>query len=223
MPSSIKHWLLISAHSPLSTWYTRLFLYFIGLIPAFWLFILGNTGQLGADPIRSFEDNLGYWALRFLIASLFITPLRQLFHINLIRYRRMLGLLAFYYAFIHVATYIILDKRLAGSVILKEITHQPYLMTGACAFILLLFLAITSNNMAIRRLRKKWKQLHSCVYLAAILVGTHFMLAVKSWPTNMLIYNAILVILLGYRAVIGIYDSTKKERKTLFSPPQELP
>ena len=90
----------------------RSLVYIVGFIPAVWLFYAGITDQLGADPMRYLEQALGLWALRFLIATLTVTPLRQLFNINLLRYRRALGLLAFYYAALHLTTYLVLDQGL---------------------------------------------------------------------------------------------------------------
>ncbi|QNT77529.1 protein-methionine-sulfoxide reductase heme-binding subunit MsrQ [Entomobacter blattae] len=184
-----------------NTPWIKLALYILGFIPALWYFYLGMVGGLGTDPIRTFEDKLGIWALRFLIASLCITPLRKLVHINLLRYRRIIGLLAFYYVLLHFTVYLTLDKRLDWSLILHEISTKPYLIIGAIAALLLLALAVTSNNRSMKKLGKNWRRLHTLVYPATIGVGIHFMLAVKSWPTNMLVYNFILLVLLAYRVV----------------------
>ena len=176
-------------------------LYGAGLLPAAWSFWLGATNQLGADPVRSFEHLLGLWTLRFLILSLLVTPLRRLAGINLIRYRRALGLLAFWYAAMHFATYAILDRRLNLAVILTDVTKRPFLILGMVALLVLAVLAATSNRISIRRLGRGWARLHRLVYLAIALGAVHFVMSVKSWPLEPLVYAAIVLVLLGYRIV----------------------
>src|SRR5690606_12819108 len=117
-------------------------LYTFGMVPAVWGFYLGITDQLGADPMRTLEQLLGLWALRFLIASLAVTPLRRLGGPNLIRYRRALGLLAFFYAVLHLTTYVVLDQGLDFAAIWKDIVKRPYITIGMLAFLILLPLAI---------------------------------------------------------------------------------
>src|SRR5271167_4192600 len=178
----------------------KIVIYIVGFLPAVWWFWLGVTDRLGADPMRVLEHALGLWALRFLIASLTITPLRQLASVNLLRYRRALGLLAFYYAFLHLTTYLVLDQGLDFDAIWADILKRLYITIGMACFIVLLPLAVTSNNLAIRRLgAKAWRRLHLFVYLAAILAALHFLMSVKSWPIEPVIYAFIVAILLGYR------------------------
>jgi sulfoxide reductase heme-binding subunit YedZ len=150
--------------------------------------------------LRELEHGLGLWALRFLIVTLAITPLRQLAGINLLRYRRALGLSAFYYALMHLTTYLALDQRLDFNAIGADILKRPYITVGMTCFIVLLPLAVTSNNLAIRRLGgKAWQRLHRFAYLAAILAVLHFLMSVKSWPIEPVTYTLIVAILLGYR------------------------
>ncbi len=180
----------------------KIAVYIIGFIPAVWLFYAGVTDRLGADPMRYLEQALGLWALRFLIGSLAITPLRQLLGINLLRYRRAIGLLAFYYAALHLITYLVLDQGLDLAAIWADIVKRPYITIGMATFVILLPLALTSNNAAIRRMGgQAWARLHRLVYLAAIGAVLHFILVVKSWPTEPLVYAAIVAALLGYRIV----------------------
>src|SRR5580700_8556401 len=127
----------------------RLLVYVVGFLPAAWWFALGLTDRLGADPMRELEHALGLWALRFLLASLAVTPLRQLAGINLIRYRRALGLLAFYYVVLHLLTYLVLDQGLDLSAIIADILKRLYITIGMAGFVILVPLAITSNNLAI--------------------------------------------------------------------------
>ena len=174
--------------------------YLVGIVPAIWWFWLGATDRLGADPMRELEHALGLWALRFLILTLAITPLRQLAGVNLLRYRRALGLSAFYYALMHLTTYLVLDQGLDFHAIGADILKRPYITIGMTCFIVLLPLGLTSNNLAIRRLGgKMWQGLHRFVYLAAILAVLHFLMSVKSWSIEPVTYALIVAILLGYR------------------------
>jgi sulfoxide reductase heme-binding subunit YedZ len=172
----------------------------VGFIPAVWYFYLGVTDQLGADPMKTLERTLGLWALRFLIACLAITPLRQSFGINLLRYRRQIGLLSFYYVVLHLATYTVLDQGLDFAAILADILKRPYITIGIAAFVILVPLAVTSNNASIRRLGGQlWTRLHTLVYAAIALGAIHYVMVVKSWPLEPLVYAAIVALLLGYR------------------------
>jgi methionine sulfoxide reductase heme-binding subunit len=174
--------------------------YAVGLIPALVYFSLGVADRLGADPLKVLEKTLGLWALRFLILTLMITPLRQVLGINLLRYRRAVGLLAFYYAALHLITYVVLDQGFDGSAIWVDILKRPYITIGMASFLILVPLAVTSNNASIRRLGgAAWARLHKLVYLAAAGAALHFVLLVKSWPLEPLIYAAVVGGLLAYR------------------------
>jgi sulfoxide reductase heme-binding subunit YedZ len=180
----------------------KILVYLVGFIPAVWLFYAGIMDQLGADPMRYLEQALGLWALRFLVATLTITPLRQLFNVNLLRYRRAIGLLCFYYAALHLTTYLVLDQGLDMTAIVADIVKRPYITIGMATFVILVPLAVTSNNAAIRRMGgQAWAKLHRLVYVAAIGAVLHFILVVKSWPPEPLVYAAIVAVLLGYRLV----------------------
>lgn len=193
----------------------KIAVYIVGFIPAVWLFYAGIDDRLGADPMRYLEQALGLWALRFLIATLAITPLRQLFNINLLRYRRALGLLAFYYAALHLTTYLVLDQGLDMAAIVADIVKRPYITIGMATFVILLPLAVTSNNAAIRRMGgQAWAKLHRLVYLAAIGAALHFLLVVKSWPPEPIVYAAIVAVLLGYRLVRPMVKKPSPRRRT---------
>ncbi|QRM30803.1 protein-methionine-sulfoxide reductase heme-binding subunit MsrQ [Microvirga sp. VF16] len=192
----------------------KIAVYIVGFIPAIWLFYAGITDQLGADPMRYLEQGLGLWALRFLIATLTVTPLRQLFNINLLRYRRALGLLAFYYAALHLTTYLVLDQGLDMAAIVADIIKRPYITIGMATFVILVPLAVTSNNAAIRRMGgQAWAKLHRLVYVAAIGAALHFVLVVKSWPPEPLVYAAIVAALLGYRLVRSLVKKPSPRRR----------
>lgn len=176
-------------------------LYIVGLVPAVLYFYWGINDQLGADPQNVLERALGLWSLRFLIAGLAITPLRQLGGPNLIRFRRAIGLIAFYYASLHLATYMLLDKGLDASAIIADIIKRPYITVGMLAFVILVPLAVTSNAPMIRRLGTSWRKLHRLVYVAVAAAALHFIMLVKVWPAEPLIYAALVAVLLLYRAV----------------------
>jgi len=192
----------------------KIAVYIVGFVPAVWLFHEGLNDRLGADPMRYLEQALGLWALRFLIASLTVTPLRQIFNINLLRYRRALGLLAFYYAALHLLTYMVLDQGLDFEAIWADIVKRPYITIGMATFIMLIPLAATSNNAAIRRLGGlAWARLHRLVYLAAVGAALHFVMVVKSWPPEPLVYAAIVAVLLGYRLVRSIVRKSSPRQR----------
>ncbi|MGU3399538.1 protein-methionine-sulfoxide reductase heme-binding subunit MsrQ [Brucellaceae bacterium D45D] len=178
-------------------------LYAAGFVPAIWTFYLGATGGLGADPVKTFEHMLGLWALRFLVLTLLITPIRDLSGISLLRYRRALGLLAFYYAVLHFATYMVLDQALNLATILTDITRRPFITIGMASLVLLVPLALTSSNWSIRKLGRRWAALHKLVYVAAAGGAIHFILSVKSWPAEPIIYASIIVTLILWRLFRG--------------------
>ena len=203
-------------------WYQRVrpgALYFVGMIPAAWTFYLGITDQLGADPMKALENELGIWALRFLIAGLAITPLRQQTGISLLRYRRAIGLLAFFYVCLHLLTYLALDQGFDFAAIWADIFKRPFITVGMGAFLVLLPLAITSNNAMIRRLGGGlWSRIHRWVYVAAAAAAIHFVMVVKSWPAEPLIYAGLVFALLGYRLVGYLRRSLARSRQTTARP-----
>ncbi|OLP57813.1 sulfoxide reductase heme-binding subunit YedZ [Xaviernesmea oryzae] len=175
-------------------------LYGLGLLPAVWAFYQGATGGLGADPVKSFEKTLGLWALRLLILTLAVTPLRELFRINLIAYRRALGLLCFYYVAFHLTVYMVLDQALDLAVVLQDVLKRPFIMFGMAAFVMLVPLAVTSNRLSIRKLGRNWTLLHRLIYLAAASALLHYALSTKVLSPEQAIYIGLILILLLYRA-----------------------
>lgn len=176
-------------------------IYIIGIVPAVWTFYAAVNDQLGADPLKVLERSLGLWALRFLIVSLAISPLRRFAGINLIRYRRAFGLMAFVYAVLHVIVYLWLDQGLNLPEIWKDIVKRPYITIGMMAFLILIPLAATSNGASIRRLGANWQKLHRWVYLAAAAAVLHFALLVKSLTFQPIFYCALVITLLLIRLV----------------------
>ena len=182
-------------------------LHLLAATPALWLgwqvWTVAQTGSnaLGADPVAEIEHFLGLWALRLLMLTLAITPLRQLTGQNvLVRFRRMLGLWTFAYATIHFSAYLVLDLRGYWSTIFTEIAKRPYITVGFTAWLLLLPLALTSTTGWIKRLGRNWARLHKLVYAIGVLAVLHFWWLVKSDIREPALYAAILTVLLGWRA-----------------------
>ena len=164
---------------------------------------VARTGNdtLGAEPVAEIEHRLGLWALRLLMATLAITPLRQLTgQAVLVRFRRMLGLYTFFYACLHLSAYLVLDLRGYWTQIFEEIAKRPYITVGFTAWLLLVPLALTSTTGWIRRLGRNWARLHKLVYAVGVLAVVHFWWLVKSDIREPLLYAAILAVLLGWRA-----------------------
>ncbi|GAB3751021.1 protein-methionine-sulfoxide reductase heme-binding subunit MsrQ [Lysobacter olei] len=162
--------------------------------------LLTGSGALGADPVAEIEHRLGLWALRLLMLTLAVTPLRQLTgQTVLLRFRRMLGLYAFAYATLHFAAYLVLDLRGYWMQIFEEIAKRPYITVGFLAWLLMLPLAATSTQAAIRRLGRHWARLHKAVYAIGVLAILHFWWLVKSDIREPLLYAVLLTVLLGWR------------------------
>lgn len=172
-------------------------LYFLALLPGIWLFWQGVDGKLGADPMRVLEHELGLWALQFMVATLAVAPLRRISGVSLVRFRRMLGLTAFYYALAHLAVYLLLDRQLNWTEIGADLYKRPYIMFGMTAFVLLVPLALTSNNYSVRRYgAAAWQKLHRLAYPAAVLMILHYLWLVKSWTLEPLTYAVITAAIL---------------------------
>ncbi|WP_370271664.1 protein-methionine-sulfoxide reductase heme-binding subunit MsrQ [Pseudooceanicola nitratireducens] len=176
-------------------------LYIVGAVPPVWLFIAGLTGGLGVDPVKAMEHQMGEWALWLLIAGLCITPLRRFAGINLLRFRRAIGLLAFFYIVGHLLVWLVLDVQILSQ-IWRDILKRPYITIGMGAFVLLIPLAVTSNNFSIRKMGARWRQLHKLVYLAAVLGAVHFVMLVKGFQYEPLIYLGVVLALLALRLPI---------------------
>jgi sulfoxide reductase heme-binding subunit YedZ len=174
-------------------------LYIIGVFPPAWFLWLGLTGGLGVEPIKALEHRMGEFALQMFIASLAITPLREWTGINLIRFRRAIGLLTFFYVSLHLLVWLVLDVQILSQ-IWADIVKRPYITVGMAAFVLMIPPAVTSNNLSIRKLGpKRWKQLHKLSYIAAVLAALHFVMLAKGFQIEPLVYLGIVVVLLAAR------------------------
>lgn len=171
------------------------------LAPLLWLVWRGYAGELGANPIEKVIRQLGVWGLRLLLVGLAITPAARLLRQpRLIRFRRTIGLFAFVYVLLHLATYIGVDQYFDWRAIGRDIVKRPFITLGMAAFVLLVPLAATSFNAAVRRLGPlSWRRLHRLTYLVAPLGVIHYYLLVKADHRPPLVYGAILLGLLGWR------------------------
>lgn len=172
----------------------------ITLIPLIRLFWLGFHDDLTANPVEFVERSMGFWTLFILLVTLCLTPIRLITgRVWPLQLRRMFGLLMFFYACLHIATYLWLDFSFDWQAIAKDIAKHPYVLVGFTAFLLTIPLAVTSNKMMLRLLRERWKQLHQLVYAIAILGVLHFWWLVKKDIREPLLFAVILVLLLGVR------------------------
>jgi sulfoxide reductase heme-binding subunit YedZ len=170
------------------------------LIPLGQLAYNAYTDNLTANPIEYITRFTGSWALIVLLASLSVTPLRKITGWNeLIKFRRMLGLFAFFYALLHFSIFVVLDHFFDFARIIKDIYKRPYVTAGFTAFVLMIPLALTSTSGMIRRLGRRWQQLHRLVYVVAIAGVVHFYWLVKADIRRPVQYGAVLALLLGYR------------------------
>lgn len=175
----------------------KLSLFLLSLIPLLWLTYGALADGLGANPVETITRTLGDWALRFLLLTLTATPLRRLTGWGWpLRLRRMLGLYAFFYALLHLGSYIVLDQFFYWPEIWADILKRPYITIGMAAFVMLIPLAVTSNVSMMRRLGRHWQRLHRLVYPIAIGAVVHYLLLVKVLSMEPLLYAAILAMLL---------------------------
>jgi sulfoxide reductase heme-binding subunit YedZ len=177
-------------------------LFLASAVPFVWLVTRALTGRLSVNPIEDITLTTGIWALRFLLITLAVTPIRRLTGWNrIIRYRRMFGLFAFFYATLHMLTYLVLDQFFAWQFILADIVKRPYITVGTLAFLLMVPLAITSTQGWIRRLGRRWQVLHRVVYVSAAAACLHFIWKVKVPIGEPVYYAMILGALLTFRVV----------------------
>jgi sulfoxide reductase heme-binding subunit YedZ len=180
----------------------KVVIFLAALVPVALLARGALTGHLGVNPAETIQLTTGRWALKFLLISLAVTPVRRLTGWNVvIQYRRMLGLFAFFYATLHFTSYWAFDLSFAFGAMVGDVLKRPFIALGFSAFLLLVPLAVTSTKGWIRRLGKRWSLLHRLVYVAAILAVIHFAWKVKVFTGDPVIYAVILTVLLGFRIV----------------------
>jgi len=178
------------------------------LAPFVWLVTRTLTGRLGINPVEDLELTTGIWALRFLVLTLAITPVRRLTGWNrLIRYRRMLGLFTFFYACTHFAVYVGVDQYFAFDLILKDVVKRPFITMGFTAFVLMIPLALTSTAGWIRRLGKRWQLLHRLIYICGVCASIHYLWKVKVMIGSPVYYAVTIALLLGFRLLWQLRSS----------------
>ena len=191
-------------------------IWLLALIPLMRLVWLGFNDDLGANPVEFVERSTGLWALIILLLTLSITPVRLITRqVWVIQLRRLTGLFMFFYACLHITTYVWLDFGFIWADILKDITKHPRILVGFGAFMLAIPLAATSNSYMIKRLKTNWKKLHQLVYLLAILAVVHFLWLVKKDVTEPLYYAVALALLLGVRIYYKQKVSKKSQLQTI--------
>jgi methionine sulfoxide reductase heme-binding subunit len=187
----------------------------VSLIPFAWLLTRAYTGRLSVNPIEDITLTTGIWTLRFLVITLAITPLRRITGWNrLVQYRRMMGLFTFFYAVLHVSTYVVLDLFFAWNLILKDIAKRLFITAGMVAFVSMIPLALTSTKGWIRRLGRRWQLLHRLVYLTGIAAAIHYLWKVKVAVGSPVYYAAIIASLLLFRVAWAL----RARRRTAVQP-----
>ncbi len=176
-------------------------LYIVAPLPAaFWLW-QGATGASGPEPIKALEHSLGEFALQLLIVGLAVTPLRKWTGLNLLKFRRAIGVVSFFYVLLHFLTWLVLDMSLLWGQILGDIVKRPYITIGFIGFTLLIPLAVTSNNASVRKLGARWRKLHKLVYPAVLLGGLHWVWLAKGWQVEPLLYMGAILAILALRVI----------------------
>jgi sulfoxide reductase heme-binding subunit YedZ len=195
----------------------KVVVFLVALYPLARLVVYGMTDRLGANPIEFITRSTGLWTLVFLCITLAVTPLRRLTGVNaVLRFRRMLGLYAFFYATLHFTTYLWFDKWFDVAAILKDIGKRPFITVGFAAFVLLIPLAITSPRAMVRKLGRRWQTLHRAIYVIGALAILHFwwMKAGKHDVLLPKIYGAIVVALLGWRLLVWARGRLARQSNT---------
>src|SRR3954453_5014954 len=195
----------------------KMIVFVAALLPLAWLVWKALHNDLGANPVEFVTHATGDCALIFLLASLAITPLRKLTKVpELIRFRRMLGLYAFFYASLHLLTFAGLDHQFNWAEVLPDVYKRPFVTAGFTAWLLMVPLALTSTPWSIRKLGgKNWQRLHRLVYISAIAAIVHYWWLVKKDVTDPLIYAVILAVLLGYRLAIKFIGGRRNAAPSL--------
>ena len=202
------------------TRFSKLLLFINGLVPLTLLLVDVYQKRVGANPLEFVTRTTGMLALVFLLLTLAVSPIRSVFRLNvLIKFRRMLGLFAFFYALLHLLTYIAFDRYFNIKSVPADIVSRPFIAIGMAAFFLMVPLAITSTNKMVKRLGgKRWNQLHKLVYVAGIAGVLHFWLLVKSDTRLPLTFGFIVLLLLGHRLLLKFYPPGTPARGVTFLP-----
>jgi len=191
------------------------------LVPLALLVTRAVTDGLGANPVEAITHTTGDWTLRLLLATLAMTPLKRLVGQPWpIRFRRMLGLFAFFYACLHLLTYAWIDQGLDWQAVLEDVAKRPYIAFGFAAFVLLVPLALTSTRAMMRRLGRRWQTLHRAIYAVGILGVLHYLWLVKADLREPLIYALVLAVLLLARLPFGRLGTAGRRLAGLLAVPE---
>ncbi|CUH79178.1 Flavocytochrome YedZ [Tritonibacter multivorans] len=186
-----------------------------------WMFWQGLQGHLGVDPVKVLEHTYGERALQLLIAGLAVTPLRRFFGLNLMRFRRALGLTAFGLVLCHLLVWLVLDVQIVTQIV-ADVLKRPYITIGMLGFALMLPLAVTSNNWSIRRLGARWRVLHRLTYGVGLLAGLHYVMLAKGFQLEPLLYFAVILGLVlarvDWKACLIRSDRANARRDSLQNP-----
>ena len=190
----------------LLNWVLKPLVHAAALGPLVWLVWLGMHGQFGPNPAEFINRYTGDWAIRLLLIALAVTPVRGITGLAVVmRFRRMLGLYAFFYALLHVSSYVALDQYFAWAAIWQDILKRNYITVGMLGLVILTALAVTSPKAMVKRMGgRNWQRLHKLVYVAAVAAPVHFFMMRKGFQIEPLIYGGIAGLLLAYRAVAWI-------------------
>jgi len=186
-------------------------LYFLLPIPGIYTFVLALLNQLGPDPLYELIRTFGERGLQLIILTLLISPIRRWTGVSLLKFRRAIGLVSFYYICSHMLVWIAIDQGWNINTIIEEIIKRPFITVGMFGFLTMVPLAITSNNYSIRKLGALvWNKIHRLVYLAGAAGVIHYLLVVKAWPMEPIVYTLIVALLLAIRVWWKINKKKKK-------------
>ena len=172
--------------------------YLLLTVPSVYYFYLAATGMLSVEPIKALEHKLGEFGLQLIVFGLAITPLRRHLGLNLLRFRRAIGVMTYFYITVHLLVWLVLDVQVL-LLVWQDIVKRPYITIGMLAFLAMTPLAFCSNNYAVRKLVPLWRKLHKLVYGIAILGAVHFIMLVKGFQLEPFIYLGLIVLLLALR------------------------
>ena len=196
---------LSSAIDPINTFARKVptwAVYILYSLPIPYLFWLAQTGGLGVEPINALEREMGEITLQLLIIGLAITPARKYVGLNLLKFRRAIGVMAFVYVVVHLGIWVLLDMSLRWEQMWGDIWKRPYITIGMVAFLAMIPLAVTSNNWSLRKMgAASWRKLHKLVYPIAVLGAVHFIMVQKVWELEPLMYLTVILALLALRYI----------------------
>ena len=172
--------------------------YLLLMVPSVYYFYLAATGMLSVEPIKALEHKLGEFGLQLIVFGLAVTPLRRHLGLNLMRFRRVIGVMSYFYIIVHLLVWLVLDVQVL-SMIWQDIVKRPYISIGMLAFVAMTPLALSSNTYAVRRLGPLWRRLHKLVYGIAILGALHFIMLVKGFQLEPFVYMGLIMLLLALR------------------------